>query len=139
MLTFFRKGHEFYEMQEFFNENEPAIFYKTHYEIARMPDAPASNPQEWKNFLTEGRVAEYVNQELQLLQQTEMRKLLENISSKSRSVGTAQTLTAMIKSIESNAVKEGPIFIYTYVPLTEEEMNALNVVVLDHDPFKREI
>lgn len=139
MLSFFQKAHEFYAMQEFFNENEPAIFYKTHYEIAKMPGAPASNPQEWKAFLTEGRVAEYVNQELQLLQQTEMRKLLENISSKSRSVGTAQTLTAMIKALESGSVKEGPVFIYIYIPLTEEEINAPNVIILDHDPFKKEI
>ena len=67
-----------------------------------------------------------------------MRKLLKDISSNSRSVGTAQMLTALNKMLETTNTKEGPIFIYTYVPPNIKESNSGNVRILKKDPFRKE-
>lgn len=128
------------ELAAFFSEREPKSFYYTHYELAKLDGAPSHNPQDWKNFLTNPEVADYITQELRLLQQAEMRKMLQDISKNAKSVGTAQNLTALMKVMGADGGdKEGPAIIYTYVPLTEQELNAPNVRVLDSDPFRREV
>ena len=125
------------EMAEYFGKHEPKSFYWTHYELARQEGTPTTDPQDWKRFVTNNEVSDYISQELRLLQQGEMRKLLQNISGNARSVGTAQSLTAMMKFMDTTGVKEGPAMIYCYVPLNEQEIHAPNVQVLDHDPFRR--
>ena len=127
------------DLQAFYNAHQPKGFYLTHYELAALPGSPSKNPEDWKTFLLDPRVAEYVSQELNILQQAEMRKLLDGISGKSRSIGTAQTLTALQKSMEGKSRKDGPAFIYTFVPLNPEEAHSPNIVMLDHDPFRKEL
>lgn len=125
----------FAEMQDTFNSLEPDSFYMSHYELERKTEYTAA---DWKTFLTIPAVADYVTQELRMLQQTEMRKLLKDISSNSRSVGTAQMLTALNKMLETTNTKEGPVFIYTYVPPNIKESNSGNVRILKKDPFRKE-
>ena len=123
----------------FFSEREPKSFYYTHYELAKLDGSPSHNPQDWKNFLIDPRVSDYITQEIRLLQQSEMRKILQDISKNSKSVGTAQNLTALMKFMGNDGTKEGPAIIYTYVPLNDQEQQAPNVRMLDHDPFRREV
>ena len=126
-------------LQDFFNIMEPKSLYLTHYELSKLEDSPSHKAQDWKIFLTDPRVSDYVSEELRLLQQGEMRKMLQDISKNQKSVGTAQNLTALMKYIGSSGSKEGPAFIYTYVPLTSEEAYAPNVQQLTDDPFRREV
>lgn len=128
------KDPEMLEMQEFYNMGLPGNLYLSHYELAEQSEHTAS---DWKRFLTEPQVADYVMQELRLLKMNEMRKLLRDVSGKSRSVGTAQLVTALTKAIDGEQTKDGPIFIYSYVPLNERELDAPNVQLLQHDPFKK--
>lgn len=139
MIDLYWTDPEMMLMLKYFNEHEPDIFYKTHYEIAKAADCPVKFPQSWKMFLTEPQVAEYVSQEIRLLQQNEQRKILQDISGKSRSVGVAQTLTALNKTMENSNEKEGATIVYCYVPLNDQEIQADNVVLLEKDPFRREI
>lgn len=103
-----------------------------HYELAAMTGV--GTPALWKTFLTDPEVAAYIKQESDLLLQTELRKLSRNAAD-SRSVGQAQLINALGKMNEDTSTKEGPIFIYTYVPLTLEQEQADNVQKLDHDIF----
>lgn len=126
-------------LAEFFDAREPKAFYLTHYELAKLEGAPSNNAQDWKEFLTIPAVSDYINQELRLLQQAEMRKMLQDISKNAKSVGTAQNLTALMKVMGAEGTKEGPAFIYCYVPLNDQEQQAPNVKVLPEDPFRREV
>ena len=33
--------------------------------------------------------------------------------------------------------KEGPVIIYSYIPLNAQQQKADNINILDHDPFKQ--
>lgn len=126
------------KMTAFFQAREPEVFYKTHYELARLEGSPCREPRLWKEYITQPEVSEYINREFDLINMAEMRKVTKDISSRASSVGTAQTLTALMKMMEDQGQKEGPHIVYTYVPLNPEEEHAPNVVKLDDDPFRRD-
>ena len=106
-----------------------------HYDFAVVTSV--HDPQDWKEFLQIPPVSEYITEEFNAIQDSELRKLIMNISDSS-SVGKAQLINAMQKQLKENenSGKTGPAFIYCYVPLNDEEINADNVEVLDRDPFK---
>lgn len=106
-----------------------------HYDFAEVTSV--NDPQEWKEFLQIPPISEYITEEFNAIQDSELRKLIMNISDSS-SVGKAQLINAMQKQLKENenSGKTGPAFIYCYVPLNDEEINADNVEVLDRDPFK---
>ena len=105
-----------------------------HYDLAEVTEF--NNPNDWKIFLQNEWVAKYVKDEFNAIQDSELRKLIMNISDSS-SVGKAQLINSLQKLLSDNNEdrKSGPAFIYTYIPLTEEEKHADNVEVLEHDPF----
>ena len=104
-----------------------------HYDLARLTNQ--KDVQLWKQFLTDPEVSAYIDQEAQILTQTELRKLSADVSD-SRSVGQAQLINAMSKLADTKVTKEGPIFIYSYVPLSENQAKAPNVVLLEKDVFE---
>lgn len=119
--------------KELFESLGAKAFTLNHYDLA--VETGYGTPQSWKAFLTEPEIAEWIKSELALLQDAELRKLLYDIS-KSRSVGQAQLINALAKlTDDSKNIKEGPVFIYTYIPLSEEQEKAPNVIKLDTDPF----
>jgi hypothetical protein len=120
-------------LREIYNGMEPDVFYKNHWELSKLTK---HTPQEWKEFLMLPAVAEYIDQELNILIETEKRAILKDISKNQRSVGTSQMLNAVDKILNANASRTGPAFIYTYVPLNESEQHAPNVVRLEKDPFR---
>lgn len=108
-----------------------------HYDFAEV--TVITDPQLWKEFLQLEPVSEYITEEFNAIQDSELRKLILDINNSS-SVGKAQLINALQKQLKehSNAKKTGPAFIYTYVPLNVEEQNAENVEVLKHDPFRKD-
>lgn len=121
-------------LQEFKDLGRKALTMN-HYDFAEVTNV--HDPQEWKEFLQIPPVSEYITEEFNAIQDSELRKLIMNISDSS-SVGKAQLINAMQKQLKENenSGKTGPAFIYCYVPLNDEEINADNVEVLDRDPFK---
>lgn len=106
-----------------------------HYDLAEL--TRFADPQEWKEFLQIDAVAEYITEEFNAIQDSELRKLILDINNSS-SVGKAQLINALQKQLKENTdgKKTGPAFIYMYVPLNPEEQHAENVEVLPNDPFR---
>lgn len=105
-----------------------------HYYLAAK--TPETNPEIWKEFLMEPDVSEYINQETLVLQQAEFRNILLN-TQRDNSAGRAQLINAMMSVSTKNQKKEGPVVIYSYIPLNEQQQKADNINMLDHDPFKK--
>jgi hypothetical protein len=126
------------QMEEAFLKLGKQGLTMNHYDLAEVTEF--NNPNDWKMFLQNEWVAKYVKDEFNAIQDSELRKLIMNISDSS-SVGKAQLINSLQKLLSDNNEdrKSGPAFIYTYVPLTDEEKNADNVEVLDHDPFLKTI
>jgi hypothetical protein len=89
----------------------------------------------WRTFLTLPTVEEWFDQERNLLQSTELAKLTTNI--KNNSVGQAQLISAYTRFQNENkqTANTGPIFIYSYVPLNQEQRHAPNTQELKEDIF----
>jgi len=117
-----------------FKELGQAGITMNHYELAESCGEVCNDPQVWKEFLMEQTVSDYINSEFSILQSTELSKLIKDVS-KSRSVGQAQLVNALLKLKEDKKVKSGPAFIYTYIPLSYEQEECTNVQKLDNDPF----
>lgn len=134
-ITFTGEDAELYTnmLQEFISFGRKALTMN-HYDFAECSEI--TDPQLWKAFLQIDEVAEYIQEEFNAVQDSELRKLIMNISDSS-SVGKAQLINAMQKQLNEHASdkKTGPAFIYTYVPLNAQERTADNVVMLDDDPF----
>ena len=126
--------NKYAEMEKAFLSLGKQALTMNHYDLADATDF--ENPQDWKEFLQNEYVSKYINDEFTAIQDSELRKLIMNISDSS-SVGKAQIINSLQKVLNEHAgdKKSGPAFVYMYVPLTEEEQHADNVEVLDHDPF----
>lgn len=105
-----------------------------HYSLALL--TPIANPEIWKEFLMETDVNDYINQETALLQSAEFRKILLN-TERDNSAGRAQLINAMMSVNNKQNKKEGPVVIYSYVPLNDQQMKASNIEINKTDPFKQ--
>lgn len=115
--------------QEAFNRMAPEDrLFMTHYEFAKQTTVRDS--ALWKKFLLDSRVSDWINQELTLFKSAQLRKLVKDATKNDRSVGAAQMLNALNKTLENESIKDGPVFIYSYVPLNERELNAPNAHVI---------
>lgn len=107
----------------------------SHYDLAECTEA--TDPNKWKEFLLEQDVRNYIQTEMELVRAAEINKMITNVSDNNRSVGQAQLMSALDRLKQNSNTKEGPVFIYTYVPLSAEQEQAENVEKLDEDPFWR--
>ncbi len=123
------------DMRDVYEAKEPEVFFQNHWELAKTTDYTAA---EWKQFLMLPAVSEYISQELNMLIETQRRAILKDLSKNQRSVGTAQLLNALDKVLAGSELRSGPVFIYTYVPLNDQEAKAPNVKELTTDPFRTE-
>ena len=105
-----------------------------HYTLALT--TTENNPAIWKEFLMEQDVSDYITQETALLQQAEFRSILLN-TARDNSAGRAQLINAMMSVSNKQSKKEGPIIIYSYIPLNEQQLKAPNIEINTTDPFKR--
>lgn len=115
-------------------ENAPNSISWNHYDLAT--ETEVTSIDLWKTFLLQPDVMEWLDEERSLLQKYELAKLTTNVSS-SRSVGQAQLINAVDKINSQNRTNNdnGPIFIYSYIPLNEEQKAAPNVFELKEDIF----
>jgi hypothetical protein len=106
-----------------------------HYDLAKSTNI--TDPDKWKQFLLEQDVRNYIQTEVEILRTTEFNKMIKNVGDNQRSVGQAQLMSALDKIKQDSNHKEGPVFIYTYVPLSSEQAQAENVQEAESDPFWR--
>src|SRR5574344_408209 len=126
---------ELQQMQEAFNDIGVDALYMSHHELAA---ATEFNAMSWREFLMDPRVREFLESELALMQQASIMKMMKDID-QSKSTGQAQLLNTLIQQTSQSKKKDGPIFIYSYIPLNEEETYAPNVQTLQSDPFKIDV
>lgn len=126
---------ELQQMQEAFNEVGVDALYLSHHELAA---ATEFNAMSWREFLTDSRVRDFLDSELALMQQSSIMKMMKDID-QSKSTGQAQLLNTLIQQTGQSKKKDGPIFIYSYIPLNEEETYAPDVQTLPSDPFKTDV
>lgn len=107
--------------------------HASHYDL--FEKTGYSTPDMWKEFLLLPEVVEYIRVEMEIIRKAAMNELFANAGD-SNSVGKAQLLNAISKYDEDNSVKDGPIFIYTYVPLNSEQEKASNVAIEKTDIFR---
>lgn len=119
-------------MADFFNELGKDAFTKSHWDLAGMSNFSAD---EWRIFLTDPVVSKFIRDEINALSEVESRKIIVSVSQNAKSTGTAQTLVALDKTRGGSGKKEGPVFVYSYIPLNAREAQAPNVQALERDPF----
>lgn len=122
------------KLWEYYKQLGSEALKANHYTLAAT--TPINDPSIWKEFLIEADVNEYITQETALLQQAEFRSILLN-TARDNSAGRAQLINAMMSVNNQQNKKEGPIVIYSYVPLNEEQMKAENIVINNTDIFKK--
>lgn len=106
-----------------------------HYDLAEQTGY--GTPILWKKFLIDPEISEYIKSESQIMKTSELNKLLANISGNKGQVGQAQLIGALQRLTDDAPVKEGPAFIYCYIPLNTDQKHAENITILDDDPFLR--
>jgi hypothetical protein len=122
--------------QAVFNQLDPEKrLFMTHYELAKQTNIDDS--QIWKKFLTDGRVSQWLDQELNLYKNVTLRKMIQGATSNDRSIGAAQMINAITKTIDDTSQKEGATFIYSYVPPNPREVGIPNLRQETTDIFER--
>ena len=121
------------DMQDLMNEIGQQALFMDHYELSAKTEI---SPIQWKKFLTDVRVAAFIAEELELLKKSKVAVMLKDVDT-NKNTGQAQLLNTLLNQTKQNNKKEGPVFIYTQIPLNEAEQHAENVVMVDGiDPFE---
>lgn len=109
--------------KQFFALGEKAL-YLNHYQLAL--ETRIEDPMVWKEFLVDPRIADYIQSEMNIIRSASINEIIQKAPN-SKSVGQAQLINALVKIDENSANKDGPVFIYSYVPLNAEQEFAPNV------------
>ena len=132
-IPFKENEKEFIDLQNLFNQIGQEALYMNHYELSAKTEI---SPILWKRFLTDVRVAAFINEELEMLKRSKVAVMLKDVES-NKNTGQAQLLNTLLNQTKTEQKKEGPVFIYTQIPLNSAEQHAENVVMVDGiDPFE---
>ena len=109
--------------QEFIALGEEALSLN-HYQLSEITNI--ADPLRWRAFLQDPRIIDYISTEMSIIRNAAINQMVQEAPT-SRSVGQSQLINALQKIEENSIKKEGPVFIYCYVPLNEEQKHAPNV------------
>lgn len=104
-----------------------------HYQLAL--ETNIEDPILWKQFLLDPRITDYINSEMNIIRNASINEIVKQAPN-SRSVGQAQLINALVKIDETAADKNGPVFIYSYVPLNDEQKFAPNVLLMSTEEME---
>jgi shikimate kinase len=130
------------ELKELLWEKFEALGQKaltmSHYDLAE--EVEGTTKDEWRDFLNEADVAEYIKNEMRIISDSIQKRMITDIiTGGDKSVGRAQIINTLDKINDGVAKKDGPIFIYSYVPLDAQQEQAENTIKLNKDIFKRKL
>ena len=106
----------------------------SHFDLAQHTAITDIEP--WIDFLKDPRVADCINEELTIYKEAQQRKLISRATTHDKSVGTAQMINALGKSLDDGVAKTGTLMIYSYVPLNAKEQLAKNTRKESKDLFE---
>lgn len=136
-VTFTNEKEHLNECVKKFNElceqgMYPSILEWTPFEL--FMKSPGVSTSKWKEFLLEPTIVNWYASERKLLLQSQVNKLIREAGT-SRSTASAQALGTLLKQLnETETTDSSTIFVYTFVPLTEQERKAPNVNVNNNIP-----
>lgn len=111
--------------QQEYNKLDPETrITMSHFDLAKHTAITQIEP--WIDFLKDPRVADKINEELTIYKEAQQRKLISRSTTHDKSVGTAQMINALGKSMENEVAKTGTLMVYSYVPLNANESLAPN-------------
>lgn len=113
------------ELQAFYNRIGQDALFMNHYELSERTE---HSPILWKKFLMDPRVSAFVAEELDLLKKSKVAIMLRSVDT-NKNTGQAQLLNTLLNQTKAENRREGPVFIYTHIPLNENEIHAGNVVI----------
>ena len=94
--------------------------------------------QDWAEFLQEPDIRDYIKREMRVIRESSINKIIADAGT-SHSVGQAQLISALQKVADDDKEADGPVFIYCYVPLNDEQMHAPNVQEVDRFGFPKKL
>lgn len=115
---------QYQECKKAFVALKEEAFNLNHYQLAEITNI--KDPLMWREFLMDPKTIEYVSSEMALIRNAAINQMVQKAPN-SNSVGQSQLINALQKIEESNTKKEGPAFIYCFVPLNEAQNEAPNV------------
>jgi len=104
-----------------------------HYELKEISGYTA---EDWKLFLKHPLVADFLQEELSMFRDKQIRSILRDAKDNDRSVGVAQMINSLSKLDLTQMGNNNKIFIYTYVPLDKEEEHAEDIRQSPSDVFR---
>ena len=122
-IAFKEEETELLRLQDLFNTIGTRALFMSHYELA---DETAESPISWKQFLMDPRVSAFIAEEMDMLKRSKVAVMLNQVDT-NKNTGQAQLLNTLLNQTKSVERKEGPVFIYTQVPLNDQERHADNV------------
>ena len=111
------------DLQDLYNGIGKDALFMSHYELA---ERTGESPIAWKKFLMDVRVSAFIEEELDMLKKSKVALMLSTVDS-NKNTGQAQLLNTLLNQTKTDERKEGPVFIYTHVPLNQQEQGASNV------------
>lgn len=121
------------DLQAAWNTLGADALYMSHYELAENTNYSVL---DWREFLTNPDVVDWINKETMLIQQSKLRLLMKDIDGNTKSTGLPQLINTLVTQTEKkDPSKDGPAFIYCFVPLNEQEEGAPNVRIETNNPF----
>ena len=111
------------DLQDLYNGIGKDALFMSHYELA---ERTGESPIAWKKFLMDVRVSAFIEEELDMLKKSKVALMLSTVDS-NKNTGQAQLLNTLLNQTKTDERKEGPVFIYTHVPLNSQEQGASNV------------
>lgn len=121
-IPFKENEKEFIDLQNLFNQIGQEALFMTHYELA---ERSGESPITWKHFLMDPRVGAFISEEMDMLKRSKVALMLKDVDT-NKNTGQAQLLNTLLNQTKETNKKEGPVFIYTQIPLNSEEQYAGN-------------
>ena len=121
-IPFKENEKEFIDLQNLFNQIGQEALFMTHYELA---ERSGESPITWKHFLMDPRVGAFISEEMDMLKRSKVALMLKDVDT-NKNTGQAQLLNTLLNQTRGTDKKEGPVFIYTQIPLNSEEQYAEN-------------
>lgn len=119
-----------------FNKIKPEeSIVMSHFDLAKQTNIKETSA--WVKFLKDPRVAQVLEEELQLYKEAQQRKLIQRATLHDRSTGTAQMINALGRTKAEDG-KSGQIFIYSYVPPNLKETKSPYLTAETKDIFDKE-
>lgn len=119
--------------EELFDSLPPSkILSYSHYDLHKATGL--YSPTEWKSFLTDERIVEWYKTERSMMLRAQTMAFIEKLSQGKLNTGDANILTKLLEAEDEQEAEDDTIFVYSFIPLTEEERGAPNVKILDSVP-----